>query len=302
MKKNALKRSENYHANNIYPNKYLYYYLTPAVVMLVALCAFPLLVLIYNSFTDMSMVKPVTNFVGLRNFRKLLTNPDFWNRFVTTMKYVVSAVVIEMVLGFAIALLFQIKLRAKKLLRLIIIIPMVAAPVAMCFLWTIMFNPKMGVLNYLLSLVNISPQMWTSSPDTALFSVILVEIWMNTPFVFLLVSSGMTALPQELFEAAVMDGAGFWQMLRKMLLPLLSPVLSIAFLFRLQDSFKVFDIIYVLTGGGPGTATETMNISIYKTAFQYSRIGSASAQALLLYIFVFAMSYFIIKRGNIGFD
>ena len=272
------------------------------MVMLVALCAFPLLVLIYNSFTDMSMVKPVTNFVGLRNFRKLLTNPDFWNRFVTTMKYVVSAVVIEMVLGFAIALLFQIKLRAKKLLRLIIIIPMVAAPVAMCFLWTIMFNPKMGVLNYLLSLVNISPQMWTSSPDTALFSVILVEIWMNTPFVFLLVSSGMTALPQELFEAAVMDGAGFWQMLRKMLLPLLSPVLSIAFLFRLQDSFKVFDIISVLTGGGPGTATETLNISIYKTAFQYSRIGSASAQALLLYIFVFAMSYFIIKRGNIGFD
>lgn len=302
MKKNALKRSENYHANNIYPNKYLYYYLTPAVVMLVALCAFPLLVLIYNSFTDMSMVKPVTNFVGLRNFRKLLTNPDFWNRFVTTMKYVVSAVVIEMVLGFTIALLFQIKLRAKKILRLIIIIPMVAAPVAMCFLWTIMFNPKMGVLNYLLSLINIPPQMWTSSPDTALFSVILVEIWMNTPFVFLLVSSGMTALPQELFEAAVMDGAGFWQMLRKMLLPLLSPVLSIAFLFRLQDSFKVFDIIYVLTGGGPGTATETMNISIYKTAFQYSRIGSASAQALLLYIFVFAMSYFIIKRGNIGFD
>ncbi|MBQ8217861.1 MAG: sugar ABC transporter permease [Oscillospiraceae bacterium] len=302
MKKNALKRSENYHANNIYPNKYLYYYLTPAVVMLVALCAFPLLVLIYNSFTDMSMVKPVTNFVGLRNFRKLLTNPDFWNRFVTTMKYVVSAVVIEMVLGFTIALLFQIKLRAKKLLRLIIIIPMVAAPVAMCFLWTIMFNPKMGILNYLLSLINIPPQMWTSSPDTALFSVILVEIWMNTPFVFLLVSSGMTALPQELFEAAVMDGAGFWQMLRKMLLPLLSPVLSIAFLFRLQDSFKVFDIIYVLTGGGPGTATETMNISIYKTAFQYSRIGSASAQALLLYIFVFAMSYFIIKRGNIGFD
>lgn len=288
--------------NNIYPNRYLYLYLSPAVILLVSLCLFPLFVLIYNAFTDMSLVKPTTHFVGLENFRQLLTSPDFWRRAKTTAIYVVSAVSVEMVLGFIIALLFQIRLWQKRILRMLIILPMVAAPVAMCFLWSIMYNPKMGILNYLLSLLHIPAQMWASSPKTALFSVLLVEVWMNTPFVFLLLSSGMTALPHELFEAAMVDGADFWQLLRKILLPLLSPVITIAFLFRLMDAFKVFDIIYVLTGGGPGTATETINISIYQTAFQYSRIGPASAQALVLYVFIFFMSYFIVKRGNVGFN
>lgn len=302
MRSNSLRRRNYHQANNIYPNRYLYIYIGPSVLLLVGLCLFPLLVLIYNSFTDLSLISKETHFVGFDNFVNLVTSAAFWNNFKTTLVYVFFAVSLEMILGFILALLFQIKLPFKRVFRTLIILPMVTAPVAMSFLWSIIYNPKMGILNYLLSLLNLPPQLWASDPKTALFSIILVDIWMNTPFVFLILASGMAALPNDLFEAGMVDGMNFFQGMRKILYPLLSPVIFITFLFRLVDTFKVFDLIFVLTGGGPGTATETVNISIYKTAFHYSKIGPASAQALLLYVLVFIMSIYIVKRGNISFS
>lgn len=294
--KNAKGR---WRGNNIYPNRYAFIYIVPAVVIMLCLCLFPVLVLIYNSFTDLTLVSQDTSFVGLKNFTTILSGPDFYRQFGRTLWFVAAAVGAELVLGFFLAMLFQVAIPFKRVGRTLMILPMVATPVAMSFLWSIMFNPKLGVLNYLLGLAGIPAQLWASAPETALWSIILVDVWMNTPFVFLIFSAGMAALPQDPFEAAIVDGAGFWQTVRHVLLPTIKPVFTVVLMFRVIDSFKVFDLIYALTGGGPGVSTETVNLAVYFKAFKYYRMGEASALALIMYIFVFALSVVIVKRGQL---
>lgn len=294
------KISEKWRGNNIYPNRYAVLYILPAVLFMICLCLFPVLVLIANSFTDLTMVGKEVHFVGLKNFKEILSSQDFYRQFGLTLIYVAASVLTEMVLGFFLALMFQVSVPLKRLARTLMILPMVATPVAMCFLWSIMYNPKMGILNYLLSLFGIGPQLWVSSPGTAIWSIILVDIWMNTPFVFLIFSSGMTALPQDPFEAAIVDGAGSWTLIRSILLPTIKPIFTVVLMFRVIDAFKVFDLIYVLTGGGPGNATETVNIAVYFSAFRYYKMGHASAMALIMYIFVFLLSVVVVKKGKLS--
>ena len=219
--KNGIRKYNKGRMNPIYPDKYAWRYVMPAVALMVLMCLFPVFVLIWNSMTDFSLIKPDTHFVGLKNYVEILKTPDFYKALGRSVLYSAGTVTFQIAGGFVLALLYQVKFRGKKFLRSVMLIPMVAAPVAIAFLWSIIFNPSMGVLNYLLSLLGIPSQMWTSSTTMALPSIIMVDIWHNTPFVFLIFSSGMAAMPDETFEAAIVDGAGFLQNIRYVLIPLM---------------------------------------------------------------------------------
>lgn len=300
--KNDIRKQKERRMNPIYPNKYAWIYVMPAVMLMISMCLFPVFVLIWNSMTDFSLIKPDTHFVGLKNYVEILKTPDFYKALGRSVLYSAGTVTVQMIGGFILAILYQVRFRGKKLLRSVMLIPMVAAPVAIAFLWSIIFNPSMGVLNYLLSLIGIPPQMWTSSTTMALPSIIMVDIWQNTPFVFLIFSSGMAAMPDETFEAAIVDGAGFLQTIRYILIPLMKPVFVTVLLLRTVDSLKAFDLIYTLTSGGPGTSTQTINMLVYLRGFSYFKMGEASAMAFIMYIFIFIIAGTIVRKGKIGFN
>ena len=289
--------------SNIYPNHYALVYLGPATLLMIGMCLFPVLVLFYNAFTDFSLLRPMTRFVGFRNFERiLLKNPDYLQSLGRTVIYASCTVTLQIIIGFFLALIFQVRMPFRRTTRSIMILPMVASPIAVSFLWTIMLHPTSGVVNYLLQLVNLPTSLWISSSKTALASVIMVDVWKNTPYVFLIFSSAMTAMPHDLFEASVVDGASFVQTIRHILLPLLKPVFTVVLMLKLVDGLKAFDLLYSMTSGGPITATQTVNVMIYKSAFVRYEMGLASAQAVILYIIIFTVATFIVRVGGMNFD
>ena len=287
----------------LYSGKYSAAFIMPAVGILIVISLVPMGYGLITSLTDANLVSSSpTQFVGLRNYCEILTDKRFWEALLRTILYVFGVVSVELVMGFILAILFQVNFRWKRIIRAVIILPMVATPIAIAFMWRIMYNPNLGILNYLLQLVGCSEQAWVSDEKTALFSVMMVDIWQWTPFFFLILSSGIASLPDDCFEAAEIDGAGFFQTIYKILLPLIKPILSIGILFRVVDSFKTFDTIYVLAGGGPGTATETMNILVYLSGFRHFKMGYACALSILMVYMVLFVCNFIMKRGHFKFE
>lgn len=198
--------------------------------------------------------------------------------------------VIPIVLGTAAALVFHREFPLRGVFRTIFVMPMMATPVAVALVWTMMFHPQLGVLNYLLSFVGIGPQQWVYSLTTVVPTLVLVEVWHWTPLVMLIVLGGLSALPTEPYESAVIDGANAWHRFWHITLPLLWPYIMMALVIRTIDALKVFDTIFVITQGGPGTASETLNIFIYLQAFQFYRIGYASAVIVFFFLLVVALT------------
>jgi multiple sugar transport system permease protein len=175
------------------------------------------------------------------------------------------------------------------------LLPMVSTPVAVALIWVVMFNPSLGILNYFLTCIGLKPLLWLGHPSTALSSLILMDTWKWTPFMVLILHSGLQSLPITPFEAARIDGASRWQTFRYVTLPLLRPSIAVSLIFRTMDSLKTFDTIYVMTEGGPNNATEILNIYTFQTGFKYFHIGYASALAVILVLFVFAVNLLLIK-------
>jgi multiple sugar transport system permease protein len=180
------------------------------------------------------------------------------------------------------------------LLRTIFVMPMMATPVAVSLVWKMMFHPQLGVLNYLLSLVGIGPSNWVFSPDTVIPTLVMVEVWHWTPLVMLIVLGGLAGLPKEPYESAVIDGANEWHQFRFITLPLLWPYIMIALIIRTIDALKVFDIIFVISEGGPGTASETLNIFLYLQAFQFYKIGYSSAVVVIFFFIIVLLSLLLL--------
>jgi multiple sugar transport system permease protein len=181
------------------------------------------------------------------------------------------------------------------MLRGLFVLPMMATPVAIALVWTMMFHPQQGVLNYLLSLLGIGPSEWVYSPRLAIPCLVMVDIWQWTPLVMLIVLGGLASLPTDPFEAAHMEGATRWQTLRHVTLPLLLPFILVAAVVRLIDALKTFDTIYVITQGGPGTASETINLYLYLQAFSFFQIGKASAVVVVFFLLVIALSWLLFR-------
>lgn len=269
----------------------------PAVLVIGALCIFPLVYTLYMGFHQWSGSQILApEIVGLRNYTDLLTTDDrFWSAFWRTAVYTIGCLILQVTLGVALALLFNREFFGKGLMRTLYLLPFVATPAAIALVWMMMYNPAVGVFNYLLSLISIPAQQWAYGQDQALWALVIVDTWEHTPIVMLICMAGLAALPHEPYESAQIDGASSFQQLIYITLPLLRPTIAVAALFRVIDALKAFDIIYVMTQGGPGFATETLNIYGFYAAFQYFRFGYASSLLVLFFAIILGVCLVIIK-------
>ena len=269
----------------------------PAVLSIALLIIFPLAFNLYMSLQTwfVSSATP-PKYVGFRNFVEIFgKDARFWNSMGITVEFTVITVLSELLLGLAIAVYLHRDFHGRGIVRTVMLLPMVSTPVAVALIWVIMFNPSLGILNYLLSLVGMKPLLWLGHPRTALPSLIFMDVWKWTPFMVLILHAGLQSLPLTPFEAALIDGASPWQLFRYVTLPLLRPTVAVALIFRTMDSLKTFDTIYVMTEGGPNNASEVLNIYVFQSGFKYFHIGYASALAVILIVFVFAVNLILIR-------
>src|SRR6266513_4202779 len=231
-----------------------------------------------------------TAFVGLSNYVRMPNDPRFVEAVWHTLVYTVLSVILPVILGTLAAVVFHQRFPLRGFLRGLFVMPMMATPVAIALVWTMMFHPQLGVLNYVLSLVGLPPQLWVFNPSTVIPSLVLVETWQWTPLVMLIVLGGLAAIPTEPYESALIDGATFWQMFRFITLPLITPFLFIAAMIRMIDAVKSFDIIFAITQGGPGSASETINLYLYSVAFVYYDVGYASAIVVVFFALIVALA------------
>ncbi|WP_413712118.1 carbohydrate ABC transporter permease [Rhizobium sp. Rhizsp82] len=275
-------------------------FVIPALVVIAAVIVFPWVFTLWMSVNSWTLGQPVV-FAGLDNYVRLFTDFRFWESLWHTALYTLLAVVAPLFFGTLAALIFDAQFPLRGFLRGIFVMPMMATPVAIALVWTMMFHPQLGVLNYLLSLVGIGPQEWIYNQTSVIPSLVLVETWQWTPLIMLIVLGGLAAVPREPFESAEIDGANAWQKFRYLTLPMIAPFLMIGVIIRSIDAVKSFDIIYAMTQGGPGTASETINIYLYNTAFSYYDIGYASAMAVIFFVIIVALSFVLMmvrQRAN----
>jgi len=258
-----------------------------------AVIVFPWMFTVWMSAFDWK-IGTEAHFVGLENYVKLFTNRRFLESVGHTAYFTALAVVVPLVLGKVAALIFHREFPFRGALRAIFTMPMMATPVAVALVWTMMFHPQQGVLNYLLSLVGLPPSLWVYSPTLVIPSLVLVEIWHWTPLVMLIVLGGLAALPTEPYESARLDGATEWQLFRFITLPLVAPFLVVAAVIRTIDAVKAFDTIYVISQGGPGTASETINLYLYLQAFAFYNIGNASAVVVVFFAIILALALLLL--------
>jgi multiple sugar transport system permease protein len=274
----------------------------PAVLLVAAIIVYPVVYTVWMSLQEWfasSLTAP--RFIGAENYRKIvLGDPRFRDAVLRTLYFTALAIAGETVLGVAMALVFNREFWGRGLLRTLAILPMVATPVAIGLVFVMMYHPTLGVANYLLTVVGLPPFKWTYSSGTALYAVALVDVWQWTPLIMLIVLAGLASLPQEPYEAARIDGASALQSFWHITLPLLRPAIVVAVLFRAIDALKTFDIIFIITQGGPANATETINILLFNQAFSYFNMGYASSMAVALFAVVMGASLILIKvrRGS----
>ena len=281
-------------------NKFIILMLMPATILLVGLTLFPFIVSLILSFTDYSLLRPgQTKFIFLDNYIELMKTDEFWIALRVTVVFTVLAVFIQVVLGVVFATLLHNENTNVSLLRTLYLLPLAITPIAATFTFRLMFNPSLGVLNYFMKLLGLEPQAWLASPNTAMFSLIIVDTWQWTPFILLICLGGLASLPSEPFEAAKVDGASSWQIFTKITVPMLYPFIGLALLFRSIDAFKTFDIIYVLTSGGPGILTRTLNLSAFKHGIEYLSMGYAGSIAIVMLIITIVVAQIFLRKNKL---
>jgi multiple sugar transport system permease protein len=250
-----------------------YVFLLPALLYLLILGIFPLLFSLRLVFGAWNAGQKSVTWVGLDNIQRLLVDNRFWDSFTKTLAFVALAAALELVLGVAVALALQNVTRGRSWMRVAFAFPMLLPPIAVSFTWKMLFDFNRGPLNYLLANLELERVAWLAGQQSALVSLVLVDLWQWTPFIILAALAALESLPVELYEAATVDGASRWDLLWQITLPLVQPYLVAIVLLRAIDAFKVFDTIYILTGGGPGTATEMLTFYAYVAGFRPFNMG-----------------------------
>ena len=271
-----------------------YLFLVPALLIMVLGLLYPLGYMVYGSFRDWSPSESLgeSTFIGLGNYVTLWNDPNFRESVGVTLKFAVSVVSVEMLLGVGLALLLDRNLRGMSLLRTLFILPMMIAPVVVGLIWRYMYHPTLGVFNKALSGVGLDSVDWLG--QHALLSVIIADIWQWTPFIFILSLAALQSLPRSALEAARIDGATGWQQIIHIKLPLMMPVLIVTGLLRLIDAFKVLEVILVMTEGGPGLSTEILALRISRTATEFRELGVAAAMSNYLLLMLLALTVFML--------
>lgn len=270
--------------------------MSPIVIFLLCTTVFPTIYALIISLQSYNLADVAgREFIGLGNFTKLFADSQFWNAMKVTGIFLSGSLFFEMILGFCLALLISKNFRGNRLVKTIFLLPTVTTPVVVGLIWVMMYDAQFGVINYFLTSVGLSPQDWLANSDKAIWALIVVDIWEWTPFVALVILAGLQSLPTEPYEAARVDGASSWQMFRHVTLPMVKHYVIVAFIFRFMDAFRWFDTIYVMTKGGPGTATQTLNMFGYFSAFEYLNMGYAAAIGIVMLIMMILISQVFVK-------
>jgi multiple sugar transport system permease protein len=268
-------------------------FIIPTIAFLIIFNIFPLLWSLGYSFTDFraSSAEPA-NFIGLDNYRELLSDPYIWSNFTITAKYVIVSVTGQVIVGFGMAMLLNRDIPFKGIITTLLLLPMMLSMAVVGLFWKLLYDPSFGIINYFLGLGTFE---WLADPDIALYAIALVDIWMWAPFVMLLSLAGLSAVPKHLYEAAEIDRAGSFYTFFRITLPLVAPILMIAIIFRTMEAFKTFDLAYVLSSQ---PTTELISIRLYKMAFQEWQTGLSSAFAYIVLIMVVAITNIYVKYLN----
>ncbi len=274
----------------------VYLLLAPAMGILLTLVIYPLFFSLSKSFSSFNLVMPTEEFVGFKNYARALSDPNFRASLMFTILFAVVATGFELILGFTAALLLRRNFIGKRLVSIILIMPMMITPVVVGIIWLLMFQPGFSVINGLLAQIGIDGPIWLQNPWTARIAVIVADIWQWTPFFILILLSGLLNLPVEVLEAAEVDGASARQKLYYITLPMMRPFIMVALLIRLIDSFKMFDVAFIMTNGGPVSATETLSLYIYRTGIPFLDMGYASAMSYLFLILLSIASTILIRQ------
>lgn len=261
----------------------------PALIAMLVLIVAPVLANFALSTYDL-FIGTAPRFVGLQNFREAYGDARLWNGLRLTFYFTGLAVPIQLVLGLAIALLFNREFPGKGLVRTIILLPMVATPVAIALIWALMFNPNLGVLNYFLESLGLPRSLWVADTTLVIPSLVLVDVWQWTPFIALILLAALQGVSQEYYEAARIDGANALQNFWHITLPGIRSAIIVALILRSIDALKTFDIIYVITQGGPGIASETLNVYAFKAGFEFFRAGYAATLLIVLMFVVLGVA------------
>ena len=259
-------------------------FLAPLTILLGLLTIIPTGYILIVSFTNAQSTNRDTGFVGLANYLDLFTDPNYWVVFLRTVAFVVVAVAIQLSLGLALAQALSSVKRGGAVIRALILLPMAAAPIATYFNWQQILNASYGPFNYLLGVLGVPQPDWLGNSLLALPTIVVVDTWQWTPFVFIILAGGLATIPGDVHEAAQVDGATPWQRFTQITLPLLLPYVAVATLFRAIDALKTFDSVQILTSGGPGSSTTMLNYSIFQQGISFLQFGKASASAVVFLI------------------
>lgn len=268
----------------------------PAVLFVVVMMVFPVIYTLFLSFTNWNLTTGAPlRVVWLRSFERVLKEPRFLDALARTFSFTALAIAAETTLGLALALLLNREFRGKGLVKLFLLLPLVATPVAIGIVWNLFFDPTIGLANWLLTTLGFSKSAWVSAPGTVIPSLVLVDIWQWTPMITLIVLAGLAGLSPEPYESARVDGANAFQIFSRITMPMIAPTLLTAMILRTVDALKTYDIIFSMTGGGPGYASETLNIMAYKYSFEYFRMGQSSVILVFLFLIVLGFSMGIMQ-------
>ena len=271
-------------------------FILPGLLVLVCLVVFPTIYTLVISLTRWDLAEATPRiFVGLTNYAFLLGESRFWLALGRTVAFTGTSTLLTLVAGMSLAVMMNRPLPAKSFFRTILIVPMILTPVVVGLTWRFLYNPELGLINYLISLLGLEKIAFLGQVNTALPAVILTDVWQYAPFAFLILLSGLESLPVEPFEAAQIDGASPWQIFWAITLPLMRGPIIVAILFRVMFSFNTFDTIYVMTGGGPGRATETLTMYAYRLGFQEWRMGESAAAALFMLVLITVVTRVILN-------
>ncbi|MDR2452425.1 MAG: sugar ABC transporter permease [Candidatus Accumulibacter sp.] len=277
-----------------------WFFVLPAMIVMFVACLYPVISAIRLGFYDWSMGTPwaQAKWTGWTTFEIVFSDPAIWRSLWTTLKFAAVSVSAEMFLGIALALALEGNLRGMAFFRTLFILPMMVAPIAVGLTWRYLFDAQFGLVNALLGVFNVAAKGWLADETLAFAAIIVSDIWQWTPFVFIMVIAGLAGVDANVLEAARIDGARWWTLTTRVKLPMIAHVLAITLVMRLIDAFRVLEVIYVLTFGGPGDSTEVLSMYIYKTAFIGQKLGAASAISVLLLAVVMLLTWLALRMSN----
>jgi len=264
------------------PNADAWFLAGPCLLYLIAFAIYPLIYSLRLSFTDLTAADASGRWVGLANYEYMLRDPLFWNALKNSAIMVTVTVAMQVVLGVALAMFFNLRLRGSWLVRGILVLPMLITPIVTGLMWRALLNPDWGLINWCIAQMGFEPPNWLGSVEMAMKTLVLVDVWQWTPFVFIIVFARLQALPQAVFEAAQIDGAGPFSAFAHVTLPLLLPAIGFAAVFRAVDSFRSFDLVFGLSYGGPARSTTTLSFFSFQNGFQFQNYGYAAAVAYMM--------------------